>query len=686
MKTFLSILAFSVAFILAQQAFLSNPNMMGMEAKSLAWGIVSFFPMEAVIEEAKLVLVTFVWFGFVWLTLAKTRKLMKKAWSKNAATLVVAAALLAFWFAPVWHYPAMFDSYLPQAIKQIVFRTSFFLADFPVEATVFGVLLFIWGWFIFHETFPKVRVVLGVLTPRRAVLSSLSVAVPLSAGYFWWHETGHDHKGPADKPNVVLLVVDSMRVDRAVDGAVMPSLHALASDSQSVFFHDHHIGVPRTFPSWIEFLSGKYAVQTGVRHMFPGLEKRSDVFDGMVSQAKRAGYRTAAVSDFAGDIFPRFDAGFDEIRAPKLSIQTMIRMGTLQSAPASLAILLRDPLWRLFGELKQDPNFADPRHIADDAVDVASSGSQPYFLTLFFSTAHFPYAAPYPWYNKFADPSYRGSFCFLKNPNLVRSEQGISDEDIRQIQGLYNGALGSIDEEIGRVVAHLKESGQWDNTLFVVTADHGESVYDDGASQGHGEEFAGNQVHRVPLLMKLPLNKKPALRTVEFLTRSIDLSPTIQGLLGFKDEKAYGVDLSDWLLRAQPPPRLAAYMETGIWFTPHTEHEYNRNRLFYPGIAGLLHFNVGGTGDIVLRSEYESMIVAAKHRAWVEQDYKLIYEPTAEGVKFKLFNRRNDPANRTDLAAKEPQKLREMKSKLFTFLRENEWDYKLVQDYFVPKN
>lgn len=91
----------------------------------------------------------------------------------------------------------------------------------------------------------------------------------------------------------------------------------------------------------------------------------------------------------------------------------------------------------------------------------------------------------------------------------------------------YRAIVRSVDAQIERFVAGLKKLGMWDNTILIITSDHGEEFGE------HGGRFHGKTMYeemtRVPLLMRVP-NLKP--RAIETPVGQIDIAPTLLGLLG----------------------------------------------------------------------------------------------------------------------------------------------------------
>jgi arylsulfatase A-like enzyme len=657
-----------------------SANFLGTDVSSIAAGVVGFYPWIAVAEAARVAgVATAILLGLGWYAAACERLVQARHRATRMLIFPVAplAALACWGVGAAIQYPAIFEGGLPKVAVRALFTMAFTTSPTAWFAAAWGFALIpglVRAW------------------PRRggghvalALRLEGTLVVLLAAGIGVTSLKEPRAKGVGRQaPNVLLIGIDSLRVDRLAREDVTPSLAALANDARTVAFRDHWVGVPRTFPSWIEILTGRPAPRTGVRHMFPGYGARSEEFAGLGTVLASAGYQNAVFSDFAGDIFPRFAAGMGEVRAPKLDLRTMIRLSVDQLFPAFLPFMTTGVTRRFFPALAESPAFADPGHLTSDVIEwIERRGDRPWFATVFYSTAHFPYAAPYPHYKSFADRRYGGEFRFQKNPDL--SGTAAAEADVAQVRALYDGAVQSVDEEVGRLLAAIRTQGLDERTIVVVTADHGEDLFEAGVGQGHGEHLRGENVLRVPFLLRLPT--RPAVRSVDFTTRSIDVASTVAAATGISTTVGDGVDLLPWTAKGAPPrPRLAAYAETGIWFSRSGSGFFQSNRLDYPGIAGLLAFDQGFDGEIVLDGRYESMIVTAKHRMLLSEGRKVIYMPTPQGVRWELYDQRSDPANRVDLAASQPEEIKRLGEELLATIARLEAPSRRVLDgYVVPQ-
>ena len=128
--------------------------------------------------------------------------------------------------------------------------------------------------------------------------------------------------GSGEHPNVLVIAVDSLRADRVFNGDRFPALRQIAA--HGVRFHEAHVTVPRTFPSFVTLLTGRWPHHHGIRHMFPTAQQRNAIGPALPSVLAQAGYRTIAVSDYAGEIFSRTPMGFQNIEVLYLFFRVLV--------------------------------------------------------------------------------------------------------------------------------------------------------------------------------------------------------------------------------------------------------------------------------------------------------------------------------------------------------------------------
>ncbi|GAA4958968.1 arylsulfatase A-like enzyme [Nonomuraea thailandensis] len=173
----------------------------------------------------------------------------------------------------------------------------------------------------------------------------------------------------------------------------------------------------------------------------------------------------------------------------------------------------------------------EPRAQTGLALDfLAETDGGPFFLTISYNPPHDPYDSV-PAHLRTGYPAER----MTVPPNTPDSPAQ------RELQRLYWSAITAVDTEIGRVVAGLERLGLREDTIVVVTSDHGDLL---GAHGLRAKQSPYAEAVRVPMVINGP--GVPAYRP-DGLLGLTDLAPTLLGLLGLPPIGTYGRDLSDRL-------------------------------------------------------------------------------------------------------------------------------------------
>ena len=174
-------------------------------------------------------------------------------------------------------------------------------------------------------------------------------------------------------------------------------------------------------------------------------------------------------------------------------------------------------------------NFRQDRaaaNVADHAASLIDRfGDRPFFLFLHFYDPHWHYAPP-PEVLKLFETSYAGSMGGnLKDFQNLRPEQ-VKPEDLAHLLALYDGEIRYTDNEVGRILGHLRARGAADNTLLVVTSDHGEEFLDHGSWEHQKTLY--EEVVRVPFIVA---GGGVAPRRESKPVNLLDVAPTILDFL-----------------------------------------------------------------------------------------------------------------------------------------------------------
>ena len=468
------------------------------------------------------------------------------------------------------------------------------------------------------------------------------------------------------RPNVLLIAADSLRADR-LEARVAPELTRLAE--KGTRFERAYVGLPRTFPSWVSILSGKDPHHHGIRHMFPRREARSVDVGSIPRRFGAAGYHTAVVSDFAGDIFRRYDFGFARTVTPTFNVRELVRETVVGGQSPILPLLRTRAARRVLPTLRELHDTTDARALSSDALaEIDAARGKPFFVVAFYSTTHFPYSAPAPHWSRYLDKGYRGPYRYGKSPAIF-AEHTPGEADVKAVRALYDGAVAATDEAVGELIAGLGRRGLLESTIVVVTADHGECLYEPGRGQGHGDHLFGDEASRVPLVIVDP--RRPGGRRVPSVVRSVDLAPSLCELAAVDcDTRVDGRSLVPALEGKVIEPRLA-FAETGLWFTRRIPDVPSALRLPYPDLTEVVEVDVDAGGELVARADLEPLLVTAKHRMVRDERFKLVYAPTRAGTKWLLFDTEQDPLETRDVAKQNPEVVARLSRELWRWMLED---------------
>ena len=304
------------------------------------------------------------------------------------------------------------------------------------------------------------------------------------------------------------------------------------------------------------------------------------------------------------------------------------------------------------------------RDAREEVRSLAETGS-PFFLDIFIAATHGPFSAPYPYYRLYADPAYRGDSLFsMSNVSSVEEvlkaqEEGRQHFDVRQIFDLYDGAVKSFDDEVGKILAYLRESGLDKNTIVVIYSDHGVDLFE-GETWGQGN-VVSDFSYRPPLVIHDP--RLSPTGNVTRTVRSVDLAPTLLELAKVPVPAFIeGKSLVPFLEHGNAEPDRIAFAETGIWIAK--VRGLPKDRIAYPSILELLEISNKETGTLSIKPGYRDTIVRAKSRLAREGRWALVYFPLEHGEQYALYDLQTDLAMRHDVAALHPEVAARLKSKL----------------------
>jgi arylsulfatase A-like enzyme len=385
---------------------------------------------------------------------------------------------------------------------------------------------------------------------------------------------------PAPPPNIVLVVLDGANALRmGLYGArenTTPVLDAFAS--KSVVFDVAVTQAVYTVASIGSILTGQYPERHQSVSFADRLRDDVVTFPGILSGNS---YRTAAFPGNAvvSRVFG-LDRGYDEFYPVW---ERTDYTGHGDSVVAAFASWLE--------------------HTDDD---------QPFFAYVHFREPHFPYDPPPPFDTRFGpDSPFPEGLTDARDVETLNrdaaSGREVAPEALVRVEGLYHGGLAYADALVGEVLELLSKRGLDERTVVIVTADHGEALFEHGFL-GHNTQVYEESI-RVPLLIRAP-GIEP--RRVAGVVELIDITPTILDLAGLADdpvlEAMQGRNLVP-LLRGEPPdPSRIAFSRT-VWAKPRLSARGMRYKLIWNSENGdtelydlrddpLEQNDLGGSGTI----------------------------------------------------------------------------------------
>jgi len=403
-----------------------------------------------------------------------------------------------------------------------------------------------------------------------------------------------------------LISLDTFRWD-AIDihdsraQQITPNLDSFSRDCIDLvdsFAHTHH-----TLPSHASMLTGLYP---DVHQVLENSRVIPTTAPTMAETLRQAGYRTAGVfsTSWLKHEFG-FARGFDRYDSVNMDSS------------------------HLFANRVNERAF--------ELIDKWRENREAFFLFLHYYDAHSDFGDTLPYYSP---PDSRtdllgslapGDFCD-EDQNCAtwylieadRQQRHIPNDELNRIHSLYEAGIKYLDQQLGVLFEHLKETGLYEESLIVLTADHGEEFREHGRFI-HTQLY--DEILRIPLLIKLPRAEFGGL-TTDSLAETVDIFPTVL----------------DYLRLAMPDTiqgsSLLPAINNGVGV---------KNQVF-----GQVKLTDKG---IIVKRSGPGTIYSLR-----TADYKLILD--VETKEAELYDLKADPKEQTDISADNQETVRHLAAKL----------------------
>jgi arylsulfatase A-like enzyme len=310
--------------------------------------------------------------------------------------------------------------------------------------------------------------------------------------------------------NVLFVVMDTVRQDHLTPyGYNRPTTPTLADFAEESLVYEEAVAqAPWTLPVHASMFTGLYPGEHGASQEAPYLPAETATLAEALSAA---GYATACYSSNAWITpYTRLTTGFDE----QDNFFKALPGDTFSGVLATLWQRVNDSdrlrgvadrLVELGNEVHEylasgEGEDSKTPQIIDNTIDFIDDNDE-WFAFINLMDAHLPYYPPEQYREEFAPGVDPHEVC-QNSKEYNAGAREITDEEFEDIQGLYDAEIRHIDAELDRLFSHLKETGQWEETVVVVCADHGELHGEHGL---YGHEFCiYDPLVNVPLMVKHP--------------------------------------------------------------------------------------------------------------------------------------------------------------------------------------
>ena len=360
----------------------------------------------------------------------------------------------------------------------------------------------------------------ATIAPGRAILGKTADAATTSV---------------SGKPNILLITMDTVRADHVsaygYERDTTPSLREFAGEAT---LYERMVACDGfTLPTHASMFTGLYpawhgAVRRPDRSSGAPLLPNTRTLAGMLREHGYWTAETAANYGYLGK-WTGLTQGFasaEVIRAARLS-------------DSDQPFYLRQGARKLLNVAVTTDDFEEYCLRAPDVnrrafamLDQFRNQHRPFFLFLNYMDAHSPYLPLPPFREWFANRDLKpiSAEAYMTVRDAVNAgKRGLDEREKRYLVSQYDAGIAAIDSCIGKLLARMRELGLYENTLVIITADHGEAFGEHNRMEHAYGSLYQDQIH-IPLLVKYP-GQREAQRS-DALASQVDLMPTILDLVG----------------------------------------------------------------------------------------------------------------------------------------------------------
>jgi arylsulfatase A-like enzyme len=350
-------------------------------------------------------------------------------------------------------------------------------------------------------------------------------------GWLWWSE----HRAVANlpqaqnnAPNVLLITLDTVRAQSlslyGYNRKTSPQLERIAA--RGVKFDRAMATSPWTLPSHASMFTGYYPHELSADFLKPldtakptlaeALQARGYLTAGFVANTYYCGYEHGLARGFLH--YEDYRISAVEFLLSSSLLRALTHNATLRQWVGAHEVLTRVSA----AEINQ--------HFLSWLPATQERTQRPFFAFLNYFDAHEPYLPPAPYNSLFTDTPCRadGPYVHALRTAWYEKRERLSAAQNRMALDAYESSIAYLDHQLGLLFDELERRQLLNNTLVIITSDHGEAFGEHG-HHGHGDSLYLPLLH-VPLVMMFPA-RLPANRTVAVPVTLRDLPATVMELL-----------------------------------------------------------------------------------------------------------------------------------------------------------
>ena len=318
--------------------------------------------------------------------------------------------------------------------------------------------------------------------------------------------------------NVILITIDSLRADHlscyGYDKETAPFLCKLSQDT--VFFTDAYSVGPLTRCSIPCILTGTYSSRfpdniIKINYLSEKRKTLAEIF-------KEAGYKTAGFHNnphLASEF--NYNRGFDNFEDFEAYFYPILKLPR-EKGPHFIIKNIRLLFERVFYRMSYLPAKEINREVLRFLKTYKDNRL---FLWIHYMDVHHPYLDHKKWKgNRYARKLYK---------KMLERPDSLSKDEINALIALYDGEISYIDFYIEELISRLKTAGLYENSLIVITSDHGDEFLDHGGFSHPPKLY--EELIRVPLIIRFPHDKYKR-RIIREPVSLLDLAPTMMDAAG----------------------------------------------------------------------------------------------------------------------------------------------------------